>query len=234
MEAAMPIIELGENYALKRQTDSCRRTLDTRNWSSPGPKVVATRGPCIFGTDCRSTIGLFVQKADSHVRKAVKTLAAMLGGALLIGERATEFAFLRVLSMYWWTLPLAVASASLAALTCSIVFGGILVRRIPERFLSALYLVCCPSVAILGLPIPLTLVTAPPVWALLAAPVLMLASAWVHYRSLGRSEGDVGLSSTDAGWERPPAQGAPSVWFLRLRTSDQKATRKTRIMMTPP
>jgi hypothetical protein len=121
----------------------------------------------------------------------------MLGGALLvIGVSPLRIVIAPALVRDWWILPLAVSTASVAVLTGSLVLREALVRRIPARFLSVLYLVCCPSLAVLGLPASLSIAMAPPTWVRFAAPALLLTSAWAYYRSLKYSDED----------ERKPSQ----------------------------
>ena len=159
---------------------------------------MVSRVSCILGIDWRSTTGLFVRDAETQVRKAINFPAVLLGvGLLVTGELTFGKAISPHLFRLWWILPLAFALASLIILTTSVVLGGILARRVPERFLSALYLACCPLLAILGLPFSLPPVSAPPEWVELAAPGLLLTLACLHYRSLKYSEEEGAASNID-------------------------------------
>ena len=157
----------------------------------------------MFGIDSCSTIGLFVGEAQARVRRASKVLTAMLVGGLLVTcVSPLWFATARGLVTLWWILPLGVALASLALLAGSLVLGRVLVRRIPARLVSTLYLLCCPSLASLSLPASLSPATAPPGWVVLAAPGMLLTTAWAHYRWLKYfDEREEGPSQTNYSFE---------------------------------
>jgi hypothetical protein len=135
--------------------------------------------------DWRSTIGLFIQRAQTRVRKATKILLALLGGCVFAIDRPpTGLSISLALSQSWWILPFSVVLVSLAVLTSSLFLGAFVTERIPARLLSTSYLVCCPLLAVLSLSSSVSIALAPPAWVGLAAPALLLASAWGYYRSL--------------------------------------------------
>ena len=88
----------------------------------------------------------------------------------------------------WWVLPFASAVASLGVMIGAFLMCQIEGRRIAPEFLSRLYLIVCPSLAILGIMSTLPLAWAPPAWVGFTAPALLFTSAWAHYHSLDYSD----------------------------------------------
>lgn len=177
---------------------------ESERWECPASRCLGFERCTgeILGTDWHSTIGLFFGRAQTRVRKSTKILVALLGGCLLaIGKTLPGFAISSDLTKSWWILPFTVATVSLVILTGSVVLGRFIVGRIPSKLPSALYLVSCPTLAVLSLPTSLPVVTVPPLWVGYAAPALLLTSAWVHYRSLKYSDANEGVTLTSDGLE---------------------------------
>ena len=154
------------------------------------PDPLPSPRPVIFGLDLHSIICLFVRQIQTQVRKASRILAGLLGGAILVTcESPVGPAILSAnLSRIWWILILSAASVSLVVLTLAPLLSYVGVKTIPARLLSALYLFCCPSLAVLSLPSSLSPSAAPPAWVGFAVPAMLLTSAWAYYCSLKYSD----------------------------------------------
>jgi len=126
-----------------------------------------------------------------------------VGGFLPLARYLSETTSTPLLAQLLWVIPLSSASMSLALLVGSIALGHFNVRRITETTLSMIYLVSCPSLAILNFSTFLLPGTQPPIWVGFAAPALMLASAWAYLSSLNRSDGEVGGELQASGWIEP-------------------------------
>jgi len=123
------------------------------------------------------------------VRRVTKILVGLLiGVAFAACKPPFELEISSALSRFWWVLPFTFALASLAVMTVASLMGQLWGRGIPARFLSRVYLMVCPSLAILGILATFPTAQAPPPWVGFAVPVLLFTSAWVHYHSLGYDE----------------------------------------------
>ena len=138
------------------------------------------------------------------MQRLAKVLALLfvggLGFLLIAGCLCKTISIPPYLSELLWVLPFSAASASLVFLTGSLALGLEQGRRIPAHIASAMYLVCCPSLAILGLSSSLRLGVEPPIWIRFAAPTLVLASAWVYYRLLDYSDEELDFEPLVGGW----------------------------------
>ena len=138
------------------------------------------------------------------MQKHAKVLALLVvggSGFLLIAGYFCKTIFIpSYMSELLWALPFSVASVSLALLTGSLALGLEQRRRIPGHIASAMYLVSCPSLAILGFSSSLAPSVEPPDWIRFAAPTLMLASAWVYYRLLDYTDEELDFEPLERGW----------------------------------
>ncbi len=95
---------------------------------------------------------------------------------------AKTWSFLASLNAAWWVVPLFASATSMTVLVSSTALGGG-GKGIASALSNNAYLVPGPSLAVLNLVPMLELGPSPPPWARVAMLSILLASAWVFYRS---------------------------------------------------